>query len=186
MLSEDGQKSIVWSCKLYSSFQHANLCNCSHWILVVFVLLYIYILKPLMQKRHQALSRFSLLKAVESWAGPGNEATTSLIHSLNQCGLHITSMSCVYLCNSMLFAHPCPNMVKYLLLFTSCDTSHMRTTHLPCTLQYVFILGIHIVRMTSLRKRPHLPSYFSSILSTFPIYVSWEPDQSYHVKWLLL
>ena len=28
------------------------------------------------------------------------------------------------LCNSMLFAHPCPTMVKYLLLFTSCDTSH--------------------------------------------------------------
>ena len=29
------------------------------------------------------------------------------------------------------------------------------------------------------RERPHLPL---SILSTFPIHVSWEPDQSYPVK----
>ena len=43
-------------------------------------------------------------------------------------------------------------------------------------------LGIHFVQMTSLRERPRLPSYFPSILSTFPIHVSWEPDQSYHVK----
>ena len=41
---------------------------------------------------------------------------------------------------------------------------------------------IHIVQMTSLSKRPRLPSYFPSILSTFPIHTSWEPDQSYHVK----
>ena len=44
------------------------------------------------------------------------------------------------------------------------------------------VLGIHNVQMTSLRERPLLPSYFPSILSTFPIHVSWEPDQSYHVK----
>ena len=43
-------------------------------------------------------------------------------------------------------------------------------------------LGIHTVQTTSLRERPRLPSYFPSILSTFPIHVSWEPDQSYHVK----
>ena len=46
----------------------------------------------------------------------------------------------------------------------------------------ISLLGIHIVQTTSLRERPRLPSYFPSILSTFPIYVSWEPDQSYHVK----
>ena len=40
----------------------------------------------------------------------------------------------------------------------------------------------NLVQMTSLRERPRLPSYFPSILSTFPIHVSWEPDQSYHVK----
>ena len=44
------------------------------------------------------------------------------------------------------------------------------------------VLGIHIVQMASLRERPRLPSYFLSIVSTFPIHVSWEPDQSYHVK----
>ena len=38
------------------------------------------------------------------------------------------------------------------------------------------------MQMTSLRERPRLPSYFPSILSTFPTHVSWEPDQSYHVK----
>ena len=38
------------------------------------------------------------------------------------------------------------------------------------------------MQMSSLRERPRLPSYFPSILSTFPIHVSWEPDQSYHVK----
>ena len=43
------------------------------------------------------------------------------------------------------------------------------------------LLGIHIVQITSLRERPRLPSYFLSILSSFPIHVSWEPDQSYHV-----
>ena len=40
----------------------------------------------------------------------------------------------------------------------------------------------NLVQMTSLRERPLLPSYFPSILSTFPIHVSWEPDQSYPVK----
>ena len=39
-------------------------------------------------------------------------------------------------------------------------------------LYYIFILGIHVVQMTSLRERPRLPSYFLSILSTFPIHVS--------------
>ena len=35
-------------------------------------------------------------------------------------------------------------------------------------LSFIYILGIHIVQMTSLRERPRLPSYFPSILSTFP------------------
>ena len=38
------------------------------------------------------------------------------------------------------------------------------------------------MQMTSLRKRPRLPSYFPNIFSMFPIHVSWDPGQSYLVK----
>ena len=37
------------------------------------------------------------------------------------------------------------------------------------------------MQTTLLRESPRLPTYFPSILSTFHIHVSWEPDQSYHV-----
>ena len=37
------------------------------------------------------------------------------------------------------------------------------------------------MQTTSLRESPRLPTYFPSILSTFHIHVSWEPDQSYYV-----
>ena len=38
------------------------------------------------------------------------------------------------------------------------------------------------MQTTSLRESLLLPSYFPSILSSFPIHVSWEPDQYYHLK----
>ena len=58
----------------------------------------------------------------------------------------------------------------------------LHTLWMHASSEQFLVLGIHIVQMTSLRERPRLPSYFPHIVSTFPIHVSWEPDQSYHVK----
>ena len=47
------------------------------------------------------------------------------------------------------------------------------------TVQYTYALGIHVCAND---LAPRTSMYFPSILSTFPIHVSWKPDQSYDVK----
>ena len=60
------------------------------------------------EKRYQALSRFSVLQATESWAGPGNEATTTPqhLHNLQQPKSELFTVQCsCYLLHRMPFSN---------------------------------------------------------------------------------
>ena len=47
-----------------------------------------------MKKRYQALSRFSILQAMESWVGPGNEAIPNQYNDI--CETHNVSLCCMH------------------------------------------------------------------------------------------